>query len=125
MEFCYKKNQRMNDILICCGYSYNLKSASNAVNPPTKEAMTKRWKCSVRYCYATLTVENNNKIIKINGKNSELNVENLLTAHNHDSKSKNQLIAQETLSNLKSKLIENASVKKKNHFIKLKIKKNR
>ena len=88
MEFCYKKNQRMNDILICCGYSYNLKSASNAVNLPTKEAMTKRWKCSVRYCYATLSVENNNKIIKINGKNSELNVENLLTTHNHDSNQK-------------------------------------
>lgn len=63
----------MIDTLFSCSYSYNLKSVSNAVNPITKEPLTKQWRCSVRGCYATLSVENNNKIDKINGKNSDLN----------------------------------------------------
>ena len=42
MEFSYKKNQRMNDVLICCGYSYNLKTVSKAINQITKEPLTQR-----------------------------------------------------------------------------------
>ena len=69
MEFCYKKKQRMNDVLICCGYSYNLKTVSKAINQITKEPLTQRWICLVRDCYATVSVENN-AIIKIDGLQS-------------------------------------------------------
>ncbi len=87
MELNYQKNQRINDTLFSCGFSYNLKSVSSSVNPNTKEPLTKRWKCSVRDCY-----------------------EKLLSTHNHDAKSTSQLFVQETLSDLKSKVIENASI---------------
>ena len=108
MEFCYKKKQRMNDVLICCGYSYNLKTVSKAINQITKEPLTQRWICSVRDCYSTVSVENN-AIIKIDGKKMDISIENLLATHKYEAKSPTQLIALETLSNLKSKVIENPS----------------
>ncbi len=93
----------MNDVLICCGHLYNLKTVSKEINKITKEPLTKRCIFSVRDCYATVSVQNT--IIKIDGEKMNLSTENLLATHKHDAKSPDQLINLETLSNLKSKFI--------------------
>ena len=70
MEFHYGKNKRMNQFLICCGFTYNLKRTSKATNPSTHEPLSKLWRCSEINCNASVTIEHN-KISKINGEISE------------------------------------------------------